>query len=352
MAQNIYLLTDKKTGPMADHINDQIIVNGIFESDNLVLTEEILLSMASQCMVEYFYVITTSREILFSDSAFKFKPPYWDSAYVHMWNNDPAIRLFNAKLVRENPGHYTDESLKLGKIELKELSQHLFSYPDFDIIFLSYDEFTADENFNKLLRRFPRAKRINGVKGICEAHKSAARISETSMFFVVDADAQILPTFDFKKFPAHLDINTVYVWHSRNPVNNLEYGYGGIKLFPKHAVLSYEGHPVDFTTSVADYMNVIEEVANITCFNTDAFSAWRSAFRECVKLSTGVINGQLSKETEERLNIWCSVGQGEFANFVIAGANAGRDFGTAHKDQPDMLRLINDFGWLEKKFNS
>jgi hypothetical protein len=352
MAQNIYILTNSNTKPLADRIVDQITVNGIFESENLVLDETILLSMAKDCMVEYFYVIVTSREILFSDQAFSFKPPYWDNVYVHIWNNDPAVRLFNKKLVLENPSAYTDEKLAQGKVMLKHLDKKMFEYPVFDIIFLSYNEFIADETFRKLKGRYPRAKHVKGIKGIREAHQAAAKLSSTSMFYVIDADAEIVPGFDFDKQPEHIDINTVYIWHSKNPVNGLEYGYGGIKLFPTHAVLSYTGSPIDFTTSVTHNVKVIEEVANVTRFNTDPFSTWRSAFRECVKLSTGVINGQLSKETEDRLHTWCTVGNGEFGDFSIDGANAGTIFGKSYINQPEMLRLINDFEWLEKKFNS
>lgn len=352
MAQNIFILTNSKTKPLADRITRQIVVNGVYESEGLILDETVLLSMAKDCKVEYFYVIVTSREILFSPEAFDFKPPYWDHVYVHIWNNDPAIRLFSTKLVLENPAAYTDQMLRDGKIMLKHLNKKMFEYPLFDIIFLSYDEFAADENFKKLKARFPRAKRVNGVKGIKEAHKAAAELASTSMFYVVDADAEIVTDFDFKDQIIHLDINTVYIWHSRNLVNGLEYGYGGIKLFPTHAVLSYTGSPVDFTTSVTHSVYVVDRVANITRFDTDPFSTWRSAFRECVKLSTGIINGQIGEETKERLRIWCSVGNGEFGDFSIAGANKGLEFGRIFQNQPEMLRLINDFDWLEGKFNS
>ncbi len=352
MAQNIYILTDSKTKPLADRISGQIVVNGIYESPGLILDETTLLNMAKDCKVEYFYVVVTSREILFSKDAFNFKPPYWDRVYVHMWNNDPAVRLFNTAAVLENPTAFTDDTLKHGKVPLKHLNKKMFEYPRFDIIFLSYDEFTADENFEKLKRRFPRIKRVKGVKGIREAHKAAAKISTTSMFYVVDADAEIVQEFNFNNHPDHININTVYIWYSKNPVNGLEYGYGGIKLFPTHAVLQYEGAPVDFTTSVAESVCVLEQVANITHFDTDPFSAWRSAFRECVKLSSKIIDGQLDTETEHRLHVWCTVGNGEFGDFSVAGAIEGTEFGKTYNNQPEMLRLINDFEWLEKKFNS
>jgi hypothetical protein len=97
----------------------------------------------------------------------------------------------------------------------------------------------------------------------------------------------------------------------------------------------------------------MQEVSNITKFNTDPFSAWRSGFRECAKLASKLIHNQDNTESEHRLDIWCTRGADrEFGEFAIMGANAGRAFGLAHKDQPDMLGLINDYSWLEKQFLS
>jgi hypothetical protein len=45
----------------------------------------------------------------------------------------------------------------------------------YDIIFISYNEPNADANFAKLKARFPYAQRINGVKGIHQAHIAAAK---------------------------------------------------------------------------------------------------------------------------------------------------------------------------------
>ena len=62
----------------------------------------------------------------------------------------------------------------------------------YDIVFISYQEPNADENYNKLLKRFPLAKRVHGVKGIHQAHIEAAKKACTKMFYVVDGDALIL----------------------------------------------------------------------------------------------------------------------------------------------------------------
>ena len=62
---------------------------------------------------------------------------------------------------------------------------------------ISHDEANADENFNKLKTRFPRAQRIHGVKGIHQAHIAAANLCSTEMFWIVDGDAIIDDNFNF-----------------------------------------------------------------------------------------------------------------------------------------------------------
>ena len=48
------------------------------------------------------------------------------------------------------------------------------------------------------------------------------------------------------------------------------------------------------TTSITlRILKIINEIANIKAFNTDPFNTWKSAFRECAKLSQ-----QNNKETE------------------------------------------------------
>ena len=52
------------------------------------------------------------------------------------------------------------------------------------------------------------------------------------MFWVIDADAEVTEEFMFDYIPDVYDKEVVHVWGSKNPVNGLEYGYGGVKLFP------------------------------------------------------------------------------------------------------------------------
>jgi len=353
MRYPVYIIYDQQTEYVAKKICDNTYINGMVFSEHSYLTEDILTTIARKCKSEYFYVIRSVREILFPNFDFSFNPPDWDAHYIHTWNNDMCVLLFNSPLVLQDASHFGDDRLSDGKIHFKNISEKIYTYPVFDIIFLSYDEEYADVNYRALKARFPGAKRVHGVKGIFEAHKAAAELVKSDMFYVVDADAEILTDFNFSYQPHSLDRKSVHVWHSLNPVNDLEYGYGGVKLFPTKILLDYNGSPIDFTTSVSESFKVVEEVSNITKFNTDPFSAWRSGFRECAKLASKLIPNQDNSETEHRLLVWCTKGEDrDFGDFAIMGAKEGAEFGKTHKDQPDMLGLINDFKWLENRFSS
>jgi hypothetical protein len=218
----------------------------------------------------------------------------------------------------------------------------------YDIIFISYNEPNADENFAKLKSRFPYAQRVDGVKGIHQAHMIAAKKSFTKMFWVVDADAIILDTFKFDYVVSDYDLENVHVWRSRNPVNGLEYGYGGVKLLPKLLTLNMDLTKPDMTTSISSLFKAMPEVSNITEFNTDPFNSWKSAFRECVKLASKTIDRQNDAETTDRLDVWCSIGTDLD---VLSGAQEGRKYGLENKDKPEALKKINDFDWLKERFD-
>jgi hypothetical protein len=222
----------------------------------------------------------------------------------------------------------------------------------FEIFFISYQEPNADENWKKLKDRFPFARRIHGVKGIHQAHIAAAKQSFTKMFYVVDGDSIVADDFNFDYEVHKLEKGHVHVWQSQNPVNGLVYGYGGIKLLPKEDTIKMDVTRADMTTSISKHFKAMPVISNITAFNTDPFNSWKSAFRECTKLSSKIIDRQQDDETIERLRIWCSVGKDKpFGEYAIAGALSGKIFGELNRDNLDELKKINDFVWLEEKFN-
>jgi hypothetical protein len=81
-------------------------------------------------------------------------------------------------------------------------------------------------------------------------------------------------------------------------------------------------------------------------------STWRSAFRECAKLASRTIAGQLDDETAHRLKVWTHIGGDRiYGEYAKGGASAGEWFGKTYKDDKKMLSKINDYAWLESEFN-
>jgi hypothetical protein len=222
----------------------------------------------------------------------------------------------------------------------------------YDIIFISNNEPNADENWEILRSRFILAKRINDVKGIHNAHILAAKSSFTKMFWVVDGDARVLEEFKFDYIVPEYDLDCVHIFHSRNPINDLVYGYGAVKLLPRRLTLDVDTTSLDMTLSINNKIKVIEQVSNITNFNIDEFSTWRSAFREAVKLTINVTNKKDNGESLERLSVWCSMGKGRpYGSYAVKGALAGKAYALANIENTDKLKLINDFEWLKERFN-
>jgi len=222
----------------------------------------------------------------------------------------------------------------------------------YDIVFISYGEPNAEKNWELLKSRYPSAKRVDGIKGIHQAHIKAAKKCFTKMFWVVDADAQLVDGFTFDHEVDGYNLETVHVWRSINPINDLVYGYGGVKLLPRKLTVKMDTSKLDMTTSISTEFKAIPIISNTTVFNTDSFSAWRSGFRECVKLASKTIDRQNDKETEYRLDTWCNVGTTvRFGIDAIRGAKEGRKFGEENKGSPKELSKINDFDWLYERFS-
>jgi hypothetical protein len=295
--------------------------------------------------------------------------------------DENAIEIEKATLREEFPWHYrpngdglnfihefprsgkrTGRSYSWGDIKLVPTGGYAHGYlknkiigtnhdADFDIFMISFHEAEADRNFAKLKERFSDAQHVKNVEGIGEAHKECAKRSKTDMVYIVDADADVLGSFKFDYIPPLAKrSNTTYVWSARNPINGLEYGYGGIKLFPKQQLLEMGHNLPDFSTGVAFYQPV-SDVSNVTNFNKDPYRTWRSAFRECVKLASKVNPNQVDKETIERLEAWTTIDNGaRFGRYCIKGALEGKTYGEENKDNVEALNKINDFEWLREQF--
>lgn len=221
-----------------------------------------------------------------------------------------------------------------------------------DIFFVSYNEPTADENWNRVLARFPTARRIDGIKGIDRAHRRCAELAESDMFWTIDADTILDDDWNFDFIPPDYDRKYLHIWHSRNPVNGLEYGWGAVKLWPTTAVLQFDGNWLDFTTTVGNIKMVPRSIAT-SAFNSDAYSAWRSGFRETVKLCYNASRGDYG-ESLDRLLTWLTVANDvAYANDTVQGASSGLEYFLEYSKTPSAtgIKNINDFEWLIDRFS-
>jgi hypothetical protein len=328
-----------------------------FEVYNLSSYDDYL-EAVNNCETPMFWVVWNDVNVL-TEFNFDKYIPYYDTFHrniTHIYKNGDfydGICLFSkTSTVTKREFEYRFFNNK------KEIDIVASTPKPFDIVFISYNEPFAQKNFDNLYNRFGNTHKIYhvaGVKGIHQAHKAAAELVSSDMFWVVDADAIILDDFyfDFPQVVKHdtYTQTTVHVWRSKNPVNDLIYGYGGVKLFPKKLTLEMDMTKPDMTTSISTAFKIMPILSNVTEFNTDPFTTWRSAFRECVKLSSSIIDRQNSAETLSRLDVWCSVGEDKpYGNFAIAGANAGRNYGFDNKDDTEQLRKINNYDWLYDQF--
>jgi hypothetical protein len=187
---------------------------------------------------------------------------------------------------------------------------------------------------------------VKDVEGIFTAHKQASTLVDTSMFWVVDGDAEVMADFDFSYIPDVYDQDVTHVWNSANPITGDTYGYGGVKLFNTNQIRGATTWGIDFTTGLSKRFKVMPQVACTTKFNTDAYSTWRSAFRECVKLATSV-----DPDAQQRLGAWLNSSTGDYWAQAKAGAEQGNDYAGRNRGNITALELINDYDWLKEYYD-
>jgi hypothetical protein len=255
-----------------------------------------------------------------------------------------GLRLWPTNI---NVDALTTDAIRLNKIKnLQYVKQTGSTIKPYDIVFLSYHEPTAQSAYERLTARFS-ATWIKDIQGIFDAHKAAASSVNSKMFWVVDADADIADDFDFSYIPDVYDQEVVHVWASKNPITGLEYGYGGVKLFNTAQVRAATSWGLDFTTGLSTRFKAMPQVSCVTRFNTDSYSTWRSAFRECVKLTL-----KEDAESKDRLDGWLHpVPDAFFRHDAKQGAEEGRAYALANKNNVEALAKINDYEWLYERYN-
>ena len=287
-----------------------------------------------------FWLLDIEAELQFDLS---WRPENWEQKWIYAWQSD------NGKVIEQglslwpaNVKYTTYDELK----NIKFLDDVATVYRPYDVFFISFNEPNADKNFKKLLKKVPYAKRVNGIVGIHNAHKHCAEQSTTEMFWTIDADTVLDTKFDLSYRPPIHDKQYLHLWYTKNPVNDLVYGYGAVKLWPRLAPLSHKGNWLDFTTSVGN-IKIMQNVVASTEFNSSSYDAWRSGFREAVKLCYNIQLGDRD-ESVNRLLIWVNKANDvKFAIDAKLGALYGLNYFIQSNGDVNALKAINDFDWLK-----
>ena len=265
-----------------------------------------------------------------------FYPSFWEDVKMYTWGPTKDIILI--------PGDRDiDQFYDVDRSVHFDLD---YKYKNMDIIFLSYDEPNADQNWRRLKNKFPRAKRSHGVKGRTEAYHTAASMSETDYFFAVFPTIEIADDFDFEFQPDRLREACHYIFHCRNPVNGLEYGHRAVILYNKHLCLSTIHPRLDFTLSQPH--TVVPKLCGTSHFNVTPEISWRVAFREVLKLC----EMKPTVESKFRLKKWCELGTGDHAEWVQKGALDAVEYFEANRYNKKALMLSYELSWLKEKFKS
>jgi hypothetical protein len=92
----------------------------------------------------------------------------------------------------------------------------------------------------------------------------------------------------------------------------------------------------------------------VTAINRFAYTplmAWRTAFRECIKLKYDVdTTGDI--EQKYRLKVWCTQGEGKNAEWCMRGANDAVEYMNKVKSNMQDLKKSYDFDWLINYFTN
>jgi hypothetical protein len=179
-----------------------------------------------------------------------------------------------------------------------------------DIVFISNGEPVANETFAHLqnvsgnLFREQRIHHIKGINGRVAAYHAAAEASSTPWFFAVFAKLFVDEKFNWDWQPDRMQQPKHYIFHALNPVNGLEYGHQAMIAYNRQLVLNNAGHGLDFTLD--DEHEVVPILSGTAVYNMPPWVAWRTAFREALKLKSSLPD----VENEFRLTQWLSTNPG------------------------------------------
>ena len=212
-----------------------------------------------------------------------------------------------------------------------------------DIVFIDNGERDADNNFAHLnsvtYNLENRLHRSSGVNGRVAAYQAAANMSKTPWFFAVFAKLRVNQHFDWSWQPDRMQQAKHYIFHARNTINDLEYGHQGMIAYNRKLVLENTGQGLDFTLDQAH--EVVPVLSGDAIYYTSNWVAWRTAFREALKLRASLPD----VENEYRLKQWLTVDHGA-GQWSSKGAQDAIEYYNEVGGDFDALRKSYEWSWL------
>ena len=294
------------------------------------------------------------------------KTTYDDSLFDAMWTH-----TFDEKYVHfQNSQHPLDYSMLIPKYNPENLYVHLIDnvaavipkgiknhfvesltdYPyvihhelgtyvePLDIVFFSNGEACAEENYQHLLdMKLPnRIVRVDGVQGRVASQHAAAKASNTSWYFLVNAKLKVDKDFDFNWQPDRYKSRRHYIFTAVNPVNLLNYGHMAMVANNKKLTLETVVRGLDFTMDSKH--EVVDMCSGVAMYNSSEWDTWRTAFREVIKLCR-----QNDEESKKRLEAWLNYGYSAYGHVSKQASKDAVEF--YESVNGDMTELMKSYDW-------
>ena len=277
----------------------------------------------------------------------------------------PAVNLWSAATKTIIPLNASASTVVVPKNAIPSIKTQLYDYTYIDkskkkwtqtlpqdVIFISYDEPDADQNWKILKDKCSRAQRVHGVAGMELALEAAADVSTTPWYYAVFAKTRLHDGFDFSFAPDYMQQPKNYIFNCHNRVNGLEYGHMGIVMYNCQGIkiLNQQSNfGLDYTLSFPN-----ESIPILSCygdFDQTPYHTWRTAFRECTKLSY-FESETVSVDGAYRLRTWLEKAQGPYAEWCLRGAADGVEFFNSSNKQIQTLKQSFKWEWLRSYFES
>jgi len=269
----------------------------------------------------------------------------------------PTVSLWREKTKTIVPLSSGASSVLVPREAKNHLKKQLYDYPyidktqrdtvidkPLDVVFISNGEPNAETNWailqESLNVQTNKLSRSDGVNGRAAAYHAAAKASETDWFFAVFAKLKVDSQFNWSWQPDRMQQAKHYIFHATNPINGLTYGHQAIIAYNKRLVLANAGHGLDFTLD--DEHEVVPVVSGVADYALTKWSAWRTAFRECIKLC-----GQQDVESQYRLKKWHTMtGDNPNGQWSVYGAEDAVAYYESCKGNFDELKKSYEWSWL------